>query len=256
MKSNKPKTRKGHCVNYTNCALADNGDVQEIPIGDDFICSLCRLELEEEPPKPKKIWLWMLVAIVMIVVAVLLVRQCNNIEPESIETDTIFNQCGDTVFLNGKDTIRIGLNAKVQIDTCFNECGDTLFVRCSDTMIRKTTTVYTVFNRRGDTIIKRGCDTLEIRVFIKKPTMPDTHHINPPKPIPQITSKPVYGNYYGPRNTSGEPHGKGGRVEVTVEYHWGHYVFSPGDRIVNTTYEYGQLRHGKVIRKDGNTYQI
>lgn len=73
---------------------------------------------------------------------------------------------------------------------------------------------------------------------------------------PNDYSSLAYGKYTGPRDANGEPHGKGGRVEVTIEYHWGYYVFSPGDRIMNAVFENGQLRHGKVITKTGSSYEI
>ena len=67
---------------------------------------------------------------------------------------------------------------------------------------------------------------------------------------------PAYGNYSGPKNSAGEPHGKGGRVTITMEYHWNMRIFSPGDVIENTTYENGQLKHGRVVKKNGETYNI
>lgn len=225
MKSNKKQVRRGHCENFTNCALADNGDIQEIPTGDDFICSLCKSELVEEPIKPKKwIW-WCLCAIVIVTIVLICVCKCGGHNPEPVEVfDTIYNECGDTLYLKGTDTLEIKTNTRVD----------------------------TTYSVKGDTILIQGCDTIDIKHYVEKP--------KPPKPIEDNDfaprELPVYGKYYGPRNSSNAPHGEGGRVDVTIEYHWKHFVFSPGDRIVNTVFENGQLRHGKVITKTGSSYEI
>lgn len=81
------------------------------------------------------------------------------------------------------------------------------------------------------------------------------HKTTPPPPPPN-PDPPVYGNYHGPRNSAGEPHGKGGQVSITTEYHWNMRVFSPGDVIENTIYENGQLKSGRVIKKNGDTFNI
>lgn len=230
MKSNKPQTRKGHCENFCNCALADNGDIQEIPVGDDFICSLCKKELVEEPDKPKKNWIWFLLgAVVVIVLIVFFARRCGrDIDP--IET----------------------------IDTTYNECGDTIIINGTDTTIFKNMQIITVFDENGDTVTKRGCEELERKPFVEpKPRKPGKEidpGDNDVDPIPNVL--PVYGRYSGPRNSAGEPDGKGGRVSITTEYHWNMRVFSPGDVIKNTTYENGQLKHGRVIKKNGDSFDI
>lgn len=230
MKSNKPQTRKGHCENFVNCALADNGDIQEIPVGDDFICSLCKKDLVEEPDKPKKKWIWFLLgAVVIVALIVIFARGCCNDDPRPVET----------------------------IDTTFNECGDTIIINGTDTNIIRNTQIDTTYNENGDTIIKRGCEVLETRIY-KKPE-PRKREKDPSiiidPPIHQNVL-PVYGNYSGPRNSAGEPHGNGGQVSITTEYHWNMRVFSPGDVIKNTTYENGQLKQGKVIKKNGDTFNI
>ena len=224
MKSNKPQTRKGHCENFVNCALADNGDIQEIPVGDDFICSLCKKELVEEPDNPKKKWIWFLLgAVVIIVLIVIFARGCGNTPPPQETIDTTYNECGDTIIINGTDT---NIIQNTRIDTTYNE------------------------NR--DTIIKRGCEVLET-IFYKNPEPRKRGKEIDPRdnddvPIPNVL--PVYGRY------SGEPDGKGGQVTITTEYHWNMRVFSPGDVIKNTTYENGQLKHGRVIKKDGDSFDI
>ena len=230
MKSNKPQTRKGHCENFVNCALADNGDIQEIPVGDDFICSLCKKELVEEPDNPKKKWIWFLLgAVVIIVLIVIFARGCGNTPPPQETIDTTYNECGDTIIINGTDT---NIIQNTRIDTTYNE------------------------NR--DTIIKRGCEVLET-IFYKNPEPRKRGKEIDPRdnddvPIPNVL--PVYGRYSGPRNSAGEPDGKGGQVTITKEYHWNMRVFSPGDVIKNTTYENGQLKHGRVIKKDGDSFDI
>ena len=230
MKSNKKQVRRGHCENYTNCALADSGDIQEVQAGDDFVCSLCGKELVEEPT-PKKNWIWFcLGAVVIIAIVLLSIRMCSNHNPDSV----------------------------VIIDTIYNECGDTLYLKGTDTLdVKKNTRIDTLYNDAGDTIMINGCgDTIDIKPKQKEPEPPvrGREGNNGGGSVSRVL--PVYGKYDGPRNGSGEPHGKGGQVEVTIEYHWGYHVFSPGDRIVNTTYENGQLQHGKVITKDGNSYSI
>ena len=227
MTTNKNHVRRGHCENFTNCVLADNGDIQEVSEGDDFKCSLCGRDLIEESPKPKKIWIWLCLVAIMIIMAVIWLRPSpHSSEPVVDIIDTVYNGCGDTIFIKGTDTV--GIKENTQIDTTYNE--------------------------HGDTVIKMGCKILETK-RVKK-SMPPSSPIPPESSISTSDKLPVYGNYYGPRNELGEPHGKGGRVDVTIEYHWGYHVFSPGDRIVNTVFERGMLRSGKVHTKDGITYEI
>lgn len=232
MKSNKKHVRKGHCERFFQCVLADNGDIQEVPEGDDFKCSFCGGDLVEEPPSPKKIWIWLCLTAIVIFIVFLWLRPKPSKPPEEVVdtieevVDTIYNECGDTIFLKGIDTV--GKKENTRIDTTYNE--------------------------QGDTLIMRGCEILETRMV--KKIIPRDPSI-PPESVASSSNKlPVYGNYYGPRNKAGEPHGRGGRVEVTIEYHWGYHVFSPGDRIVNTVFERGMLRSGRVHTKDGTTYEI
>lgn len=234
MKSNKPQTRKGHCENFVNCELADKGVIQEIPVGDDFVClnSNCKKDLVEEPDKPKKKWIWFLLgAVVIVVLIVIFARGCGNTPPPSPQET---------------------------IDTTFNECGDTIIINGTDTNIIRNTQIDTTYNENGDTIIKRGCEELETRIYKKpEPRKRDKEIVprdNDDDPIPNVL--PVYGRYSGPRNSAGEPDGKGGQVTVTTEYHWNMRVFSPGDVIKNTTYENGQLKHGRVIKKNGDSFDI
>lgn len=231
MKQNEPLTKKGYCVNVVNCPLADNGEIQEVPIGNDFKCSICGKELKEVTPKPKKHWMWILGCVVVIAaIVLLLVRGCCNKTPEPVEiTDTTYNECGDTIVVSGNDT--------------------TIF---------KNTKIVTFVEENGDTVTTQGCELLEIKPY-KKPESRkrDKSGNNDDEEIIVVTnSMPAYGNYSGPKNSAGEPHGKGGRVTITMEYHWNMRIFSPGDVIENTTYENGQLKHGRVVKKNGETYNI
>lgn len=228
MKSNKKQVQKGYCINFTNCPLADSGDIQEIPIGEDFKCACCSAELVEYK-KPKKNWVWLCLGVVVFIAIVLLFMHKCISNPVYIDNvDTIYNECGDTVFLKGVDTIEVRKNSRVD----------------------------TIFNEKRDTILIQGCDTIEIKPYVDILETPEEDEgrvilddVVPVRPLP-------YGTYIGPRNSSGEPHGKGGRVVVDVEYNWGYYRFVPGDVIENTTYEYGQLKHGLVVSKDGTSYSI
>lgn len=70
--------------------------------------------------------------------------------------------------------------------------------------------------------------------------------------------KPGYGRYTGPRDTNGDPHGKGGRVEVKYSYHMGdkYIELHPGDVVNNTVYEHGHLIHGRIVRAKGGTQEF
>lgn len=227
MKSNKKQVRRGHCENFFNCALADNGDIQEIPTGDDFVCSLCGLELVEEQEK-KKNWIWLcLGAVVIIAIVLLSIRKCGNHNPDIVViVDTVYNECGDTLYLEGTDTIEIKKNTSVDI----------------------------TYSERGDTILVTGCDTIDIKPYVEKPEPGKREEGG--VVIPR--GLPVYGNYYGPRNASGEPHGKGGRVEVKYSYHMGDKFveLQPGDVVNNTVYEHGELKHGRIDRAKGGIQEF
>ena len=224
MKKNNQSPRKGRCTNFVNCQLADNGDIQEVQPGDDFKCKQCGHELEEIIVKLKwKKLLWVLLAALIIVAIVLLfIRECDR--PPVLDDTVIINDCGDTIVMRGLDTLKI--NRNMHIDT--------------------------TYNAKGDTIIMRGCDTIAIKKFKKVEPKPKREDEKPPVIHPVTPVSPAYGIYSGNRDEHGEPHGSGGRVKVTTEYHWGNHVFSPGDVIENTTYEHGVLKHGRV-RKNGGT---
>ena len=292
MKNNKNNVRRGHCTNYTNCTLADNGEIIEIDKKDDFVCPLCGKELVEETPKSKK-WIWIVLCVIIIAILVCLVpKRCENDLPE-VSIDTVFNKCGDTIFLKGSDTIKVSSNNRQ--DTNYNKNGDTLIINGCDTIIKryqtpvksvelysikvlssnasqgsvsgggsftigKTTNItatpqkgfiFSHWNQGNTRYSDKATCTIEVTgdmtftAFFKKKVS-----------VPQRTDSPIYGNYTGPRNSYGEPHGRGGSVIITTEYRWKHLIFSPGDKITNTTYENGTLRHGKVIQKDGNTFDI
>lgn len=226
MKNNREKTRKGICTNFTQCSLADNGVVQEVPLNEDFICSNgdCGCELEEV--RSKKKWKPILIAVgvvVLVVIVILLWPEGSKRPVVADKFDTITNKCGDTLIVkNGTDTVSI----------------------------TPTTRIDTIVNARKDTIIVRGCDTLSIRCHkITKVT-------KRPPVVRETNTAPLYGNYSGPRNEYGEPDGRGGRVTITSEYHWGTRVFAPGDVIENTTYVDGQLKHGRVIKTNGSSFDI
>ena len=224
MKNDKEKTRKGICTNFTQCTLADNGDVQEIPINDDFVCKECHRELEEV--RQKKNWKPILIvagAAVLVLLVILLWPKEPKGPVAADKFDTIINTCGDTLIVkNGTDTVST----------------------------TPTTRVDTIVNAQKDTIIVRGCDTLSIRRHkIAKGT-------ERPPVTREVEAAPLYGNYSGPRNEYGEPDGRGGRVIITSEYHWGTRVFSAGDVIENTTYVDGQLKHGRVFKTNGSSFDI
>ena len=231
MKKDNQKPRKGRCTNFLNCPLADNENVQEVQPGNDFKCSHCGLDLEEINDKPQRnLLLWALLIIALITIAVLFsVQRCRR-DVYPILNDTIVNECGDTIIMKGLDTLSVYLNTRID----------------------------TIFNSEGDAFVLNGCrDTINIIVKERKPNnedpKPKVPENGPKAPEKQIA--PAYGEYFGNRDENGEPHGTGGSVTITTEYHCKNHVFSKGDVIENTTYEHGVLKHGKV-RKNGGVIEF
>ena len=61
--------RQGRCINFRNCSKADAKEVQEVNLGDDFICSNCGSDLQEIPIPPGVPW--GLITVIVAVVTVL-----------------------------------------------------------------------------------------------------------------------------------------------------------------------------------------
>jgi hypothetical protein len=59
MATNNLTARKGRCINFGNCSIADTKEIIVINLGDDFVCSNpdCRGMLVEEKKQPPKKWI-------------------------------------------------------------------------------------------------------------------------------------------------------------------------------------------------------
>ena len=59
MATNNLTARKGKCINFGNCSIADTKEIIEVNLGDDFVCSNpdCRGMLVEEKKQPQKKWI-------------------------------------------------------------------------------------------------------------------------------------------------------------------------------------------------------
>lgn len=61
--------KKGKCINFGNCKIADTKEIIEVNLGDDFVCSNpdCRGMLVEVKREPKKKWiLYSAIAVVLV----------------------------------------------------------------------------------------------------------------------------------------------------------------------------------------------
>jgi len=69
MATNNLTARKGKCINFGNCSIADTKEIVEVNLGDDFVCSNpdCRGMLVEEKKQSQKKWiLYAGIAVVLI----------------------------------------------------------------------------------------------------------------------------------------------------------------------------------------------
>ena len=77
-KNNLLTVRKGRCINFGNCPNADSKEVQEVNLGDDFVCSNsdCGCDLQEivAPPDLKKIAIIAVIVVALCFCAYMLFR--------------------------------------------------------------------------------------------------------------------------------------------------------------------------------------
>ncbi len=59
MATNNLSVRKGKCINFGNCKIADAKEIVEVNLGDEFVCPECGGMLVEERSKPK--WNWLVI---------------------------------------------------------------------------------------------------------------------------------------------------------------------------------------------------
>ena len=267
--------RKGRCINFGNCAKADAKEVQEVNLGDDFVCSNsdCGSDLQDLPPaKPLPIKQIVIVVAALVClgfgVYMLFLRPASPPPVVSIEPASATVESDGTVRLTVKTEPEDAAKTLKWIWASSDESIATVSRNGVVTGVAPGNATITVTAENDLTIaataeINVQAPEPEISVQEPETTEPDPQPTRTETPTPSTTTSVKtysFGKYEGPL-VNGRPQGRGTmtyncRVQIAKMAQPRHTYYAEAGDSFTGTWHNGDIEHGVLTRRNGEQITI